>query len=198
MWHLLWQLAPSNSCGGISLFAIAPLVCPGSHPDAKPCHAAARAAPPLPLAAVPGLPQSPGVLGVLVREFCFLATLRTENTVPCYLFIYLFIWMTVLFWRYTFTSCLTGVTFRGWGLVPCVGVTDTGASGFHGSVAVPVTGVGVTAVPVIRSRDLLFPLRVLNSIEQGSAGMGQDPAHCSDSCLSGFVRVTAYFFQVFH
>ena len=72
---------------------------------------------------------------------------------------------------------------------------------FSGSAAVPITRVGV-AVPVIsfviRSRDLLFPLRVLNSVDQGSVGMGQAPAHCSDLCLPGIVGVTAYFFQMFY
>lgn len=36
---------------------------------------------------------------------------------------------------------------------------------------------------VIRSRNLLFPLRVLSSVEQGSVGISQIPTDCSDLCL---------------
>lgn len=96
----------------------------------------------------------------------------------------------------------------------CIGVTDTGTDWSSGSSAVPVTGFWVTAVPVTEDwvaagachrvwsncctchivRDTLFPLRVLNSVKQGSVVMGQAPAHCSDLCLSGTARMTAHFF----
>lgn len=48
---------------------------------------------------------------------------------------------------------------------------------------------------VIRSRDLLFPLK---SVEQGWICMGQAPACGSDLFLSGTVSITAYFFQIFY
>lgn len=47
---------------------------------------------------------------------------------------------------------------------------------------------------VFRCRNLLFPLRVLNGTEEGLVGIGQVPAPCSDLCLSGVARMTAYFF----
>jgi len=43
-----------------------------------------------------------------------------------------------------------------------------------------------------------FPFKALNSIEQGSVGVGQTPAYCSDLCLSGVPRVAAHFLQILY
>ena len=131
-----------------------------------------------------------------------------------------------VFFEYFFFSIGATDTGMGWfsgsAAVPVtgVGVTVVPIAGVRGA-AEPVTGVRVAAVPVccwgqsgcsvccwgrsgcsachsvVRSRDLFFHLRVLNSVKQGSVGMSQAPAHCSDLCLPGIVRVTAYFFQMF-
>lgn len=51
---------------------------------------------------------------------------------------------------------------------------------------------------VFRYRDLFFPLRVLNNIEEGLVGISQVQAPCSHLCLPGIARVTAFFLQIFY
>jgi len=66
-----------------------------------------------------------------------------------------------------------------------------------GGAAGPAGEAAPAAVPAA-SFPPPFPFRALNQVEQGSVGVGQTPARCSDLCLSGVPRVAAHFLQIFY
>lgn len=92
------------------------------------------------------------------------------------------------------TSSLTKWDHLCISLPLCIAGADTGTSWCFGSTTVPVTGIGVTPVPIIlpsHPEAFFFPSRVLYSPERGSVGLGQAAAHCRGFCLSGISRVAA-------
>lgn len=85
------------------------------------------------------------------------------------------------------------------------GLMVAGTGWFSGSAAAPAAKVRgapvlVTRVGIDREAAGLFSdpetssLRALDSVEQGSVGVGLAPARCRDLRLSGVVRLTTYFF----
>lgn len=82
--------------------------------------------------------------------------------------------------------------------VLCIRATENSISSFPVSDTEPVAGVGAATGPDALSSypEAFSSLSLLNSIEQGLEGLDQTPAACSDLCLSGTVKVTAFFFQI--
>lgn len=99
-----------------------------------------------------------------------------------------------------FFSCILGQLLPAWvgilvQLHTCQGWRSCSAC--HRGLSSPNACCGCWSVChfLIRSRDIPFPLK---GVEQDWIFMGEAPACGSDLFLSGIVRVTAYFLQIFY